>query len=129
MPDAGSYTPKIKVGQTITWAKCPDVEAIVFATYRGMYEFSNDYRNQCPNEFDESEPSHVMYACWHNNTKNYYWINEEDISEILCTNCNRGKRMLLQPDNFDLIRRWFNFSREGAEKYREILLNQPTTDS
>lgn len=132
MPEEGSYIPKFKVGQTIAW-NCPDDpayhgrECIIFSTYRTLDAFGR-FHSPIPADYNDSEPAKVMYAVWSTEHKNYHWIFEHQ-AELVCSNANRGKRILIQDKMLSKVSIWFDFSLEGEQKFQTMLDTQPPEDS
>lgn len=126
MSEAGSYIPKFKVGQTVTWDDAyPGRQFIIFSTYRGMDRFTRTV--ECPSEFNEHDADSTMYVIWDIDHANYYWMNERN-GELYCSNCNRGKKELLRTKALGRMAIWFDFTREGIQKFTEMLEHQPPED-
>lgn len=133
----GAYTPKFKVGQTVTstdYNRFGNTEFIVVFTYLSLQNYSVYYHDRTvPYEYDESDASRVIYCLLERQGEGgglytqAHWILESNL-ELFCNNCERGKKILLEQNNVNTISEWYMVTGEYMEKYI-AMLQQPSTDT
>jgi len=131
----GDYKPKFKLGETVI---CTDnsrseagVEFIVVFTYLSIRQYSPFYNDRpCPPEYSESDANTVIYAVLERcgegcgRFTQYTWYMETAL-QLFCSNTDRGKRILLEPANLQLLSDSYAIRDDALEKLTN-LLQQPS---
>ena len=119
---AGDYIPKYKMGYTVL-SEGEDTHYIVLSTYRGMGQFSRDFSEGHP-DYDERDKDHVLYAVFEPTSRQMCW-RWENVIGLYCCNPNRGKKIMVDPNNLKRICNNYSMSIEGIAKLKAELNHQP----
>ncbi len=119
---AGDYIPKYKMGYTLL-SGGEDTHYIVISTYRGMGQFSRDFAEGHP-DYDERDKDHVLYVVYDPANRQVCW-RWENVVGLYCCNPNRGKKIMVDPNNFKRICNNYSMSVEGIAKLKAELNHQP----
>lgn len=129
---AGEYTPKFKVGQSISIIRTDNRNRIddgcyiVVSTHRGFGQFNRDFRDR--SDYDERDAEHTLYALFGIEYNSAMWMWEKFMS-LYCCNSNRGKKLLLMPDTIKCISNTYSIVNDGLLKYIDMLKDQPSDAS
>jgi hypothetical protein len=119
---AGDYIPKYKTGYTLL-CEGEDTNYIVISTYRGLGEYSHDFSRGHP-DYDERDADHVLYALYDPASRSTSWRWEHVVS-LYCCNANRGKKILLEPDNLKRISNCYSMDVQGLHRMTMMFMHQP----